>query len=209
MKMLKEFVTILMALSTGLMVACGGGDDGTDDSDHDFGTNNPDLISAVGDSITHGFGATPYTSFLSGMVGKSTINNGIDGARSDEIASRTGNILLSQKPGYLVIMAGTNDIGDGRTPESVIANLSNMIDTARNNQTIPILCTIPPAYGPAAGRDGAFQILNSQIRSLGSSKGVRVADVYPTISEAQMQEDGIHPTTEGQQNIATAVANRF
>jgi lysophospholipase L1-like esterase len=206
-----ERLTVMMALSMVLLTACGKDDDDDNPvgSGHDFGQNDASVVAAVGNSLTAGIGVTPYPAFLGGMIGKSVHNHGIPGARSDAVLSRALSVLSSLHPGYMIIMAGTNDVNGGVPPEEVIANLRAIVDAARANQTVPILMTVTPGYYSWESFDQGYQNLNAQVRSLAGEMGVTWVDNYPLISIDLMQADGLHPTEDGNQKIATAVANVF
>ena len=69
--------------------------------------------------------------------------------------------------------------------------------------------TVTPGYYSWESFDEGYQNLNAQVRSLAGEMGVTWVDNYPLISLDLMQADGLHPTEDGNQKIATAVANVF
>jgi lysophospholipase L1-like esterase len=199
---------LAIALALGL-TAC---EDGGGGSKHDFGDNDPNVVVALGDSITAGYpgGMVPYPSLLASMIGKTVVNAGVSGISSGQGASRAGGLLRRYRPGYLLIMLGSNDAIMGTDIGTTIERLRGIIGVARAQQTIPILSTIPPMYGPHALFAGNAEALNAAIRGLASQEKVKLVNAGGQLSsEAYFVSDGLHPNQEGHQRIAKAFANAF
>lgn len=183
-----------------------------DNGHHDFGDNNPDLYVAMGDSITSGLGYSseePYPARLSSALGKTVINNGHGGDTSSDGAGDVNSVLSTHNPGYLLILYGANDIICGYGTDHIIANLREIIQAAKANQTIPVIATLTPAFGSHAYMAGAINDLNSQIRQMAAEEGVSVADLNSAFGEnsAYMLSDGLHPNDEGAELIASTFSN--
>lgn len=194
-------LTLILAIAA-VMIGCED-----DDSDHDFGNNNPDLYVAMGDSITSGLGYSseePYPAKLSAMLGKTVINNGHGGDTSSDGRSDVNSVLTSYKPGYLLILYGANDIIYGYDTDHIIANLRAIIQAAKENKTIPVVATLTPAFGSHSYMADAITELNSQIRQMAAEEGVVVADLYSAFggNSDYMLSDGLHPNDEGAELIA-------
>ncbi len=58
------------------------------------------------------------------------INCGVNGERSDQIAARVVRDVIGASPAAVVIIAGVNDVYQGRTVEHVLAQLRTMYDRA-------------------------------------------------------------------------------
>jgi lysophospholipase L1-like esterase len=139
-----------------------------------IGDNDPNVIVCLGDSIT----LSGYPGILAGMTGKTCVNEGKPGEESGGGASRVAGVLEANKPAYLCIMYGSNDVHSHLSFDSVISHLATIIASARAHNTIPILATIPPMSGPRfGGLAGDVRDLNNMIRSLASSSGTALADV--------------------------------
>lgn len=190
----------VLALMLG-MVGCenGGGGGGAGDG-HDFGINNPDVLIAMGDSITRG----GYPAILSSMLGKPVANLGVGGSTSDHGAAGINGALAKYKPGFVLILYGANDISFGHPASRVIDNLRYMVQSAKGRQTVPVLATLTPEFGEHAIFEPSVKALNEQIRSLASSEGVALADLESAFGDSSelFQADGLHPTAAGQQLIA-------
>jgi lysophospholipase L1-like esterase len=188
----------------------GGGGGGGLGSGHDFGDNDPNVIAALGDSITAGgipAGVTPYPPMLASMTGKRVVNAGVGGQTAGQARGRVGGLLSKYKPGYLVILLGSNDAIDDLSTADTIAALRAIIQAAKANKTIPVLCTLPPVTGPHGAYSGGVDSRNRAIPQLGSEEGVKV--VKPGVGVGDLSSDGLHPLQSGQDKIAKAFANAF
>lgn len=127
-----------------------GGEDSSGSGDsssvsRDIGDNNPDLLIAIGDSITAG-SETPgpgYPERLAGLIGKTVRNNGRPGAFSSSAGGHAAS-ALSSKPAYLLIMYGTNDALHEVSPSAVAGNIRVAVRAAKANKTIPVVASFPP-----------------------------------------------------------------
>ncbi len=203
-----------VALSALFLVLGCDDDDSSLGEGHDFGENDPDVIAAVGDSITRGYGVAAseaYVSLLGGMTGKTVLNFGVNAAIALDSIDRAIGALDGRRPGFLIIFLGINDVVRSHSSDETISALTTIISEARDRSTIPILLTLPV---PIAGHElwqGSARKLSARIRQLGAAQGVVVVDIeaYLAGNEAYMQEDGLHPNAEGQALIASALAGLF
>lgn len=51
------------------------------------------------------------------------LNRGINGQRTDDILARLHRDILEEKPDYVIVLAGVNDIYEGRPLQSIQRNL--------------------------------------------------------------------------------------
>jgi len=201
---------MLASLATaGLLLSCEMDIEGDFGEEHDYGNNDPNLVAAMGDSITEGYdvGASAcYVAYLSGLTGKRVLNFGVGGARSAAGASQVGAVLTRYKPGTLLIFYGANDIIHGNSAGYTIENLRAMIQAARANKTIPILATLTPTFGSHRFINSSARERSQDIRNLATAENCLVADVWDLFGEnsAYILEDGLHPNPSGHALIAQA-----
>jgi acyl-CoA thioesterase-1 len=201
---------LLTVVACALLVGCeeGGGPAGGDVGDNDI-----NVVVAIGDSITEGFGLPPESSYpaqLAGMTGKTVINAGRDGERSAGGVSRTSGLLNRYKPGYLLILLGSNDISGGSDAGNIANNIAAMVRDARANRTIAIVGTIPPGFGPHAYLSAGAAGVNPTIVSVAQGEGARIADVYNAVNDpGYFQADGLHPNATGAGRVAQAFRSRL
>ena len=169
---------------------------------HDFGDNDPNVIVALGDSITAGYPfvtwAETYPAQLQGLIGRTVINGGSGGARAYEGVAVTDYFLRRFKPGYVLIMYGANDVME-RSPQAITNDLLTIAWKARENKSIPIMSTVTPVDGPKIGRTDFILNLNEVIKARAAEFGYPVADVAEALGwEGQyLLSDGLHPNSEG------------
>ena len=97
----------------------------------------------VGDSITEGW-TTLEQDFSD--LGIKVANRGIGGDTTPNLVYRLENDVLSLRPRALVIMIGTNDLGEHTSPEQIASNLGELHRRIRAAYPkIPIAwCTVMP-----------------------------------------------------------------
>jgi len=216
MRICRSIITTLLCVAAGFLVYMGCEDSGGGSSsgNHDFGDNDPQLVVAMGDSITAGFGlpgAASYPAQLAGLTGRPVRNSGVNGDSSASGASRAAGVLSSAKPGYLLILYGSNDIIQGRDLVQAKENLRAIVGAAKANQTIPILGTVPNGIDSHAFMAPGVQMLNGLIGQLAGEEGVAVAGVNGAMGSAPafFQADGLHPSEAGAGRIAIAFSGRL
>src|SRR6266496_2491635 len=113
------------------------------------------LVICFGDSLTAGFQSptgnnpagdeTPYGSFLQDMLGRavSIRISGICGELTGEMVLRFRRDVLDHKPGYVVILGGTNDLGWNARPAEIMRNLVKMYELVSTSGGVPIPVTVP------------------------------------------------------------------
>ena len=193
-----------------MLAGCEGGGDSHLSDGHDFGTNNPNLYVALGDSITAGAGlANPsdcYSVKLAGMLGKTVMNAGYPGASSGDVLDVCYNILDDSKPGYLLILIGVNDLIMGYGEDSAAANIRLMVQACQDNQTIPVIATLTPVFGSYARLSSGVGRLNVNIRQISSDLSCALVDLNSAFGDNQsyIQADGLHPNEAGHNLMAVA-----
>ncbi len=182
-------------------------------SSHDFGNNDPELVVALGDSITYGYqlpSSQSYPAQLAAMTGRPVINSGINGERSEGGLSRVNGILRSRQPGYLLILYGANDINKGVGTERIVENLRGIVQAAKANQTIPVIGTVTPTFPWHDYMNGAIEALNPRIRQMASEEGARLANSYDALNDqSYYQSDGLHHNADGARRLAEAFKSRL
>jgi len=180
---------------------------------HDFGLNNPNLFVALGDSITAGSGlANPndcYSAKLAGMLNKTVMNAGYPGACSGEILDACYNILDDNKPGYMLILIGVNDLNMGYGEDVVAVNIRIMIQACKDNKTIPVIATLTPVFGSYARLSSGVDRLNVRIRQICADLDVALVDLSSAFGDnlIYMQSDGLHPNESGNALMAITFYN--
>ncbi len=210
-----RFIVHRLAAAAALAAAVGmAGCEGSSESHiwdgHDFGSNDANLYIAVGDSITSGYGlesvAEAYPSKLSGMLGKSVVNHGVQGSESWYGAENVYSVLGTYKPGYLLILYGVNDLILAHDRDSILTNLRTMVSAAKANQTIPVLATLTPVFEWYTVIEGEVAALNASIRLMGAEENVHIVDLERAFNwnSDYMDADGLHPNSQGHDLMASS-----
>ena len=209
MKNLFRLVSVLSVCA--LLSACGGGGGGISNSDP--GNNDVGVIAAFGDSITQGSecACAPYPSRLSALVGKAVGNYGIGGSTASGNVNRTQSVIDQCHPGFMLILYGVNDVIHSDGIGTIISALSQMVDICKANKVVPVLATYPRPITGHAIFGPRTRILNEQIRSLASEKGIHCVDLEKEFNaDPDLYEpDGLHPNDAGTQIVALAFADLF
>jgi len=131
----------------------------------------------VGDSITHGWG----TDFSKRFPGVRIANRGIGGDTTRSLLYRLKDDVVALNPSGVVLLIGTNDIGDGVRADIITDNVKWILETIKGHApAIPIvLCEVFPS-SPKMQRDPVWiKELNASLRAL--VKGdpqIRVLDTW-------------------------------
>lgn len=113
----------------------------------------------------------------------------------------------------VLFMEGSNDVdeaaGDSTVLPVAVGYLQKMIDDAKGHGMKVIVATIPPMVPPGFnGRAKGYAVVptyNDMVRSLATSEGAPLADVYAAFgsdASSLIGFDGLHPNPSGYQRIA-------
>lgn len=194
------------------------------------------LVICFGDSLTAGFQSpsrehpigeeTPYGQFLQDHLGGAAQvrTSGVCGELTGEMVMRFRRDVLDHKPGYVLILGGTNDLGCNASPTEVMRNLVTMYEKTFAAGGLPIPVTVPSirVEGAQGSRDGQEWIaghlarrteLNQLIRDYAASKASACVDLFTATVDpdsgqlAQIySNDGLHLSTAGYRLFAEQVA---
>lgn len=169
---------------------------------------------ALGDSLT-AWPADPWPSRLDALDPQLRLirNAGIPGNVTAQMRARLSSDVLAYKPDVLFVMGGTNDIAQGYSQATIIANLRAIVTTAQAHGIHVFLLTIPPDSYP--GMVSRISSLNGAIVALGTSLKVRVTNITRPLSSsagtylAKYTSDGLHFSNLGAQVVANTVYARI
>ena len=143
-------------------------------------------------------------------------NQGVPGefAKDRDTQSRFSSVVRSGGFDVVLLMEGSNDLGDGFA-SAAIASLRSMVRDAKSRGVKPFIATIPPMDGSACcpRRGSAAPLVpgfNDQIRGIAADEGIPLVDVYGALSPAVSQyigPDGLHPNDAGYAKIGETFFN--
>jgi len=140
------------------------------------------------------------------------INRGVNGERSDEIAARFDRDVLAERPAAVVIIAGVNDVYQGRPAADVIAQLGAMYDRAAAAGIPVVAGSIIPYNTATPDQNARMREVNAWI----ADRAARDPRVTPVDTRAAVaapgnpdklasSPDDLHPSPEGYRRMAEAL----
>lgn len=111
------------------------------------------------------------------------------------------NFVMHVQPKICFIEGGVNDLAQNISNETIIKNLTQLLDTLQANHVKPVLTTVTlvtKSYKNASDFNAKIKNLNIQIASLAKSKEATLLDLNPYLTDGEYlrQEnaiaDGIH-----------------
>jgi len=144
--------------------------------------------------------------------GWSVLNRGIDGERSDQIAARFDRDVLANAPAAVIIIAGVNDVYQGRSVDQVTANLRAMYDRAAAAGIPVIAGSIVPYNSASADANRKMHEINAWIAAQAAHDHNLFAVDTRAAAAARddgdrlaASPDGLHPDVEGYRAMAEAI----
>jgi lysophospholipase L1-like esterase len=144
------------------------------------------------------------------------LNRGVDGERSDQIRARFDRDVVDAKPRVVVIIAGVNDVYQGRPAAHVIEQLLGMYDRAAHAGILIVAGTIIPYNTATPGQNARMRQVNDWIREQSSAATLRqhsigFADTRAAVAAADNPDrlvdtpDRLHPSAAGYRRMADAI----
>ena len=107
------------------------------------------------------------------------VNQGINAQRSDVIAARFEEDVIAKKPAVVVIIAGVNDVYQGRPAQHVKDQLAAMYKRAHDAGIRVVAGTIIPYNTATADQNARMRDINDWIRTQGARRSRRHLRRYP------------------------------
>ena len=140
------------------------------------------------------------------------VNKGVNGERSDQIRARFDRDVVLEKPAIVVVIAGVNDVYQGRPVEHMIEQLQWMYQRAAEKGIRAIAGTIIPFNTATPEQNARMREINDWIRRQAGADprlefvDTRAAVATPgkpdTLSESA---DQLHPSPAGYRGMADAI----
>lgn len=140
------------------------------------------------------------------------LNRGVNGERSDQIRARFARDAVQPRPAVVVIIAGVNDVYQGRSAESVEQELEAMYDAARAVNIAVVAGSIIPFNAATADQNARMRLVNDWIRGYAAGHaGVVFCDTRAAVAAPGQPDrlvsssDDLHPSPEGYRKMADAL----
>jgi lysophospholipase L1-like esterase len=140
------------------------------------------------------------------------LNKGVNGQRSDEILSRFERDVLKEKPEAVIVLAGVNDIYQGRTSASVERNLEAMYVLAERSGIVPVAATILPYNTAGQEESESIRKVNAWVESAAKAPGRLFCDTNLAVRDRAnpnllaSSPDGLHPDVEGYKKMGITLS---
>ena len=141
------------------------------------------------------------------------INQGVNGERSDQIRGRFETSVVDLAPRAVVIIAGVNDVYQGREAQHVIEQLAAMYERARRTNIAVVAGTIVPYNTATEDQNGRMREINTWIKTFAAANAhvafvdTRAAVAAPGAPDRLDESpDELHPSATGYRKMAEAIA---
>ena len=140
------------------------------------------------------------------------VNQGINAQRSDVIAGRFEEDVIAKKPAVVVIIAGVNDVYQGRPAQHVKDQLAAMYARAHAAGIRVVAGTIIPYNSATDDQNARMHEINDWIRTQArADPGVIDVDTRAAVAapgspdKLASSPDGLHPDAAGYRKMADAI----
>jgi lysophospholipase L1-like esterase len=139
-------------------------------------------------------------------------NGGVAGNTTTQMVARIRRDVLAYHADLLIVLAGTNDVGDDYYVSSTLANIRTIERSARTHGYAVVLLTMPPNNADTAGRLARLRATNAALFKMSKVEGFAVIDIYSPLATASghlrpgyAAADGLHLSIAGEQKVAETV----
>lgn len=139
-------------------------------------------------------------------------NRGVAGETTEQILARLRRDALDGKAGFVLILAGVNDVYQGISPERTQENLLRMYREAKAAAVVPIAATVLPFDRATPAQREALRALNAWLAEAAAREGVAVCDLNRAARRPGDwdlllgSDDGLHPDLATYRRVGEAAA---
>ena len=137
------------------------------------------------------------------------LNRGINGERSDQIAARFDRDVLAERPDAVIIIAGVNDVYQGRPAAQVTPVLLGLYERAARGSIPVVAGSIVPYNTATPAANAVMRAINRWILDEASRRAnLAFVDTRAATAAADDPDrlagspDGLHPDVDGYRRMA-------
>ena len=149
---------------------------------------------------------------MAAQPGWRVLNRGVNGERSDQIRARFDGDVAAARPDLVIVIAGVNDVYQGRPAESVTHELEAIYDAARRAKLPIVAGSIIPYNTATSDQNARMHAVNAWIRDYAGRHAdmafadTRAAAAAPGRPDHLLSSpDDLHPSPEGYKAMAQAL----
>lgn len=140
-------------------------------------------------------------------------NQGVPGELALQMKPRLQKLLGRNDYDIAIIMAGSNDLGWGHTPDDIYTVLTHLWDLSMSSGIKTIACTIPPIGAKLPQHQEKQRHLNERILNEGCNiPKLLLADIFSSLANDEgilipsyNSGDGLHLSVEGYRKMGTVL----
>lgn len=140
------------------------------------------------------------------------LNRGVNGERSDQIRARFDRDVIRENAAAVIIIAGVNDVYQGRRAADVVTHLRWMYDRARRAGIRIVAGTIVPFNTATPDQNARMREVNGWIREQANAdRSIAFADTRAAVAAPNNADllfespDRLHPSPAGYRRMAEAI----
>jgi lysophospholipase L1-like esterase len=146
-------------------------------------------------------------------AGWEVLNRGVNGERTDQIRARFDRDVVAARPRAVVVIAGVNDIYQGRAAAHAIEHLDAMYERAAAAGIRVVAGSIVPFNTATADQNARMRDVNDWIeRRAGGDPNMAFADTRAAVADPRDPDrltsspDELHPSAAGYRLMAEALS---
>ena len=137
-------------------------------------------------------------------------NMGMDGDSTSGMVNRFAMSVVPEKPEYVVIMGGLNDLFTRVSGDDVYRNLVQLMQMSKEIGAEPIVLSTTPVAGAVDFNEGIKE-LNDRLAGYCAENGLRFIDLFSELLDdgvlaKEYSNDGVHISDKGYKKIISILA---
>ncbi len=140
-------------------------------------------------------------------------NKGLDGDSTAGMVDRFQRSVVPEKPDYVVIMGGLNDLFTRIPSDDVYSNLVKLTEMTKEIGAVPIVLSTTPVAG-SPDFNTTIKDLNDRVQAYCEENNLFFFDLFSELLEegvlaAEYSNDGVHISDRGYAKMISELSNRF
>ncbi len=140
-------------------------------------------------------------------------NKGLDGDSTSGMVDRFQRSVAVEKPDYVVIMGGLNDLFTRIPGDDVYRNLVKLTDMTKEIGAVPIVLSTTPVAG-SPDFNAQIKELNDKVQEYCEERNIVFFDLFSQLVEGgvlaeEYSNDGVHISDRGYTKIISELFNRL